>query len=147
MKLYNGVFTQSLFILMAAQADFDASLQLLQQIQETQGQIEILNTQIAKINKRITLLQVKHKRCDAALEYLTDTPADYRVYKQVSRLLILRNPEQVRCDLEAEKQTSIDDLPKFNKLREQLIAKLNSLSCQFVELNKHIAASRKVLSG
>ncbi|GIX65617.1 60S ribosomal protein L24 [Babesia caballi] len=127
--------------------------QQFQLLQETQAQIEILNTQIAKIKQRITTLQVNRKRCDAALEsvggtaprldnpQLENTRSGQRVYKQVSRVLILRDPAELRAELERERDASINDLPKLNTVNGQLVAKLGELNAQFVDLNTQLRQS------
>lgn len=115
--------------------DPEASLKRFKLLQETQSQIEILNNQVAKIKKRIANQQIKHKRCEAALEELDNTPGDRKVYKQVSRLLILRESSELKETITAEKEKSLEDIPKLNSVKAQLLAKLGGLNGQLVQIS------------
>ncbi|CDR97639.1 hypothetical protein, conserved [Babesia bigemina] len=108
--------------------DSTTTLQQFQLLQETQAQIEVLNTQINKINKRIGGLQVGQKRCEAALESLENTQPGQRVYKQVSRVLILRDPSELQAEITSERESAAKDLPKLTAVKAQLVAKLGGQS-------------------
>ncbi|ORM40391.1 uncharacterized protein BXIN_1997 [Babesia sp. Xinjiang] len=123
---------------MAQTSASDATLQQFQLLQETQTQIEILNTQIGKINQRIASLQLIQKRSEAALEALDNTRSGQRVYKQVSRVLILRDQSDLRTEIEKERDVAAENLPKLITVRAQLVAKLGGLNAQFVDINAQL---------
>ncbi|KAK1441865.1 hypothetical protein BgAZ_501970 [Babesia gibsoni] len=114
------------------------SPQQFQLLQETQTQIEVLNTQIAKIKQRISTQQLNQKRCEVALDSLQETRPDQRVYKQVSRVLILRDKEQLKVELEKQRDSNREDIPKLNNVKAQLVAKLGGLNSQFVDLSNQL---------
>ncbi|GFE53892.1 mediator complex subunit MED11 [Babesia ovis] len=116
-------------------------MQQFQLLQETQAQIEILNTQIGKINQRIAALQVNQKRSEAALEAIDNTRSGQRVYKQVSRVLILREPAELREEIEQERENAAENLPKLTNVKAQLVAKLGGLNSQFVDINAQLRQS------
>ncbi|EKX73064.1 conserved hypothetical protein [Theileria equi strain WA] len=124
--------------------DVDHSLRHFQLLQETQSQIEILNNQIAKINKHISTQKIKSKRAETGIEVLNYTREDQKVYKQVSRLLILRDKVELKNEFEREKEDSLADLPKLEGVKNQLVAKLGGLNAQFVELSRQIREAQSV---
>ncbi|BAM41359.1 uncharacterized protein TOT_030000621 [Theileria orientalis strain Shintoku] len=67
-------------------SDSNNTLRQFQILQETQGQIEVLNNQIVKINKHINNQKIKNKKAQVALESLDSVDESKKVYKQVSRL-------------------------------------------------------------
>ncbi|KAG6439967.1 Prefoldin subunit family protein [Babesia bovis T2Bo] len=119
----------------------ESTLQQFQLLQETQAQIEILNTQITKINQRIATLQLNQKRSEAALEAIDNTRSGQRVYKQVARVLILREPGELREEIDQEKTNAEENLPKLNTVKAQLVAKLGGLNAQFVDINTQLRHS------
>uniref|UniRef100_A0A3B0MR07 Uncharacterized protein n=1 Tax=Theileria annulata TaxID=5874 RepID=A0A3B0MR07_THEAN len=85
----------------------DNSLRQFQLLQETQSQIEVLNNQIAKINKHISNQKIKNKRAEAALE-----------------------SEELKKEVESERDSTALDLPKLESVKNQLVAKLGGLNTQ-----------------
>nr|PVC49887.1 hypothetical protein MACL_00002682 [Theileria orientalis] len=119
-------------------SDSNNTLRQFQILQETQGQIEVLNNQIVKINKHINNQKIKNKKAQVALESLDSVDESKKVYKQVSRLLVLRNKPELHKELEAERDSSKNDLPKLESVKNQLVAKLGGLNSQLLEINKQI---------
>lgn len=119
-------------------SDLDSSLRQFQILQETQSQIEVLNNQIAKISKHISNQKIKAKRTEVALESLSSVGEGRNVYKQVSRLLILRDKEELKEEVRKEQESVNLDLPKLENIRNQLVAKLGGLNTQLLEVNKQI---------
>ncbi|UVC49742.1 hypothetical protein MACK_003853 [Theileria orientalis] len=100
--------------------------------------IQIHSLYLFKINKHINNQKIKNKKAQVALESLGGVDESKKVYKQVSRLLVLRNKSELRKELEAERESSENDLPKLESIKNQLVAKLGGLNSQLLEINKQI---------
>eukprot|EP00923_Selenidium_pygospionis_P012596 GHVN01021430.1.p1 GENE.GHVN01021430.1~~GHVN01021430.1.p1 ORF type:complete len:162 (-),score=49.70 GHVN01021430.1:44-529(-) len=93
-------------------------------IEELHQETLKLRDQIASLHQRINEVKIRVKRAEAAIEEISGVESGKGVYQAVARMFVLRSKEDLLENLRKQKTSAEADLPKLEKLEEEMQARL-----------------------